>query len=188
MNSEYLLVVFIVGISMLLGVLNGKETDRMVSLSRQLKEVEPAPPAFLELAPRILDPQADNALKANKPAAVTTSTVQRPFKLEIAMIAEPSNIESKSFMEKSFPGLSYQHWTGVHVEGGCPTVMEPLGMVDNRHDPTQLVGCALAHKIIWEDFLFRDVISDADSYLLIFEHDAACAVPGCGDLAIEAIR
>lgn len=113
----------------------------------------------------------------------------KTFTFEIALIVDPSNDEkvkaTKSFLEDSFPGQTYQQWSGVQVDG-CPTV-NPLGL-DEWHPASKLVGIAMAHKRIWEEFLFRDTSPDEDIYVVVFEDDAVCAVARCGDLAIEQIR
>ena len=114
---------------------------------------------------------------------------QRDISFEIALIVDPSDTEkvkkSTAFLQESFPGQIYQQWSGVHADR-CPTI-NPLGM-DEWHPAAKLVGIAMAHKRIWEEFLFTDSSTDEDAYLIIFEDDALCAVDRCGDLAIEQIR
>ena len=68
-------------------------------------------------------------------------------------------------------------------------VPEPVAIADEKLIASRFAMIsALAHKTVWKEFISKDESSNTDSYLIVFENNAACAVPGCGDLAIEAIR
>lgn len=98
-------------------------------------------------------------------------------RIEISMIVDTGNAEkyakSKTFMSSYFPDdILIKEWSGVYAEG-CPTV-KPLGQ-DEWHSPAKLVGISMAHKRIWEEYIFRNKTSESD-YLIVLEDDIICAV------------
>jgi len=76
----------------------------------------------------------------------------------------------------------------------CPTFdLKPV--FDEWHNGPKLVGVTTYHKMIWEEFVRRaeKMESNAsrsleDPYMIVFEQDAVCGIPNCGDLALQQVQ
>ena len=111
----------------------------------------------------------------------------RNFPVEIAMIQKSPEADEE-FMRHAFTLTKLPpiyHWEGVYVDHACPTV-DP-SHVDSYHSPKKIVGIAIAHFRIWQEFYRRYRNGDQDKRILIFESGLRCAQDFCGDIALEQV-
>jgi len=92
-------------------------------------------------------------------------------------------------LDESFPEDGVYHpnthlWSSVKSDE-CPThVMENT---DLAHEPNKIMGTTLAHYRVWQEF-YRRYQDSPEQRIIIFEGDAECAVPYCGDKAISQMK
>jgi hypothetical protein len=78
-------------------------------------------------------------------------------------------------------------WQGV-FSGACPTTKNMTTFTDSAHSEDKIVGITMAHSRIIRDFSNRHRSGQEKGHLVVFENDARCAVPNCGDRALDQIR
>ncbi len=77
------------------------------------------------------------------------------------------------------------YWKGVFTSA-CPNIKHHT---DEAHSEQKVVGITMAHLRMIRSFYNRHSAKSLDKHvLIIFEGDAVCGVPQCGDRAIEQIK
>ena len=90
----------------------------------------------------------------------------------------------RAFSRNSTPPVYY--WDGVYGIDQCPTT--DVRYLDKNHSASKVIGIALAHYRIWQEFYRRHRDNDPESRILILEADIRCSREFCGDIAIEHIN
>jgi len=117
-----------------------------------------------------------------------------PLDIEVALITDTTNQDKVSqgyvFLDETFPESGTFHpntylWSGLWAEE-CPT--HPMENTDKDHNGSKIIGTTMAHYQIWQEFYRRHQDSEnPQQRIIIFEDDAECAVPNCGDIAIKQL-
>eukprot|EP01036_Dinobryon_divergens_P026758 gene26758-35441_t len=101
---------------------------------------------------------------------------------------QPSAFEKSMVKLRGFFGNHSSHiklsvWGGVY-SSQCPRSMP---YVDAFHTSKKMVGISMAHLRVLRDFHHRMKLSMDQNVLMIFENDAICGVPNCGERALNEV-
>ena len=101
---------------------------------------------------------------------------------------QPSAFEKSMGKLRGFFGNHSSHiqlsvWGGVY-SSQCPR-SKPY--VDEYHTASKMVGISMAHLRVLRDFHHRMKLSMDQNVLIVFEEDAICGVPNCGERALNEV-